>query len=108
MLISSQIDSTAKIGHPECTKHDLELVYGKVVISVFQCCNLLNTVQMFISSQIDSTAKIGHPECIKHDLEVVYGEKKVISVFCNLLKIVHIVHIITNKENIFLHRVHQT
>jgi hypothetical protein len=25
-----------------------------------------------------------------------------------LLKIVHIVHIITNKENIFLHRVHQT
>jgi hypothetical protein len=31
MLISSQINSTAKIGHPECIKHDLELVYGKKV-----------------------------------------------------------------------------
>jgi hypothetical protein len=29
MFIASQIDSTAKIGHPECIKHDLELVYGK-------------------------------------------------------------------------------
>jgi hypothetical protein len=29
MIISSQIDSTAKIGNPECINHDLELVYGK-------------------------------------------------------------------------------
>jgi hypothetical protein len=44
MFISSQIDSTAKIGQPECIKHDLELVYGNFVISVFQCCKLLKTV----------------------------------------------------------------
>jgi hypothetical protein len=37
MLISSQKDSTAKIGHPECIKRDLELVYGKVLISAFPC-----------------------------------------------------------------------
>jgi serine acetyltransferase len=72
MLISSQINSRAKIGHPECIKHDLELVFGKKVFFVFQCCNLLKTVhKRFTSSQIDSTAKIGHPECIKHDLELV-------------------------------------
>ena len=40
----SQIDSTAKIGHTECIKHDLELVYGKKTFSVFQCCNLRKTV----------------------------------------------------------------
>ena len=51
MFISSQIDSTAKIGHPECIKHDLELVCGKKVIYV--CCNLLNTVHNvnFISNR---------------------------------------------------------
>ena len=54
MFISSQIDSTAKIGHPECIKHDLELVYeNKNVFSVFQCCNFLKTVQNvnFISNK---------------------------------------------------------
>jgi hypothetical protein len=56
MFISSQIDSTAKIGHPECSKHDLELVYGKVLISAFQCCNLLKTVySVFITSRINIT-----------------------------------------------------
>jgi hypothetical protein len=101
MFISSQIDSTAKSGHPECIKHDLDLVYGKKVFSVFQSCNLLKTVHtMFISSQIDSTAKSGHPECIKHDLDLVYG-KKVFSVFqcCNLPKTVHNVHFISNRQH---------
>ena len=52
-FISSQIDSTAKIGHPECIEHDLELVYGKTFFSVFQCCNLLKTVHSvhFISNR---------------------------------------------------------
>jgi hypothetical protein len=74
MFISFQIDSTAKIEHPECIKHDLELVYGKNVFSV--CCNLLKTVHnVHFISNIYSTANIGHPECIKHDLELVYGKK---------------------------------
>ena len=66
VFISSQIDSTAKIGHPECIKHDLELVYGKVLISVFQCCNLLKTVySVFITSRINITKASFYPECIK-------------------------------------------
>jgi hypothetical protein len=109
LFISSRIKRT--FFYIECIKHDLALVYGKVVISVFQCCNLLNTVHMFISSQIDSTAKIGHPECIKHDLELVYG-KVVISVFqcCILLKTVHNVHLISNRQHSknWTSRVHQT
>ena len=72
-------------------------------------CWKLSTI--FISSQIYSTAKIGHPECIKHDLELVYG-KKVFSVFqcCNLLKTVHNVHFISNRQHSknWTSRVHQT
>jgi hypothetical protein len=48
MFSSSQIDSTAKIGHPECIKHDLEFVYGKVLISAFPCFQLAeNSLQCF-------------------------------------------------------------
>ena len=76
MLISSQIYSTAKIGHPECIKHDLELVYEKKTFFLyFDIATCGKLPKVFISSQIDSTAKIGHPECIKHDLELVYGKK---------------------------------
>ena len=109
MFISSQIDSTAKIGHPECIKHDLELVYGKKLFMYVETCWKLST--MFISSQIDSTAKIGHPECIKHDLELVFG-KKVFFLFqcCNFLKTVQNVNFISNKQHSknWTSRVHQT
>ena len=85
-----------KIEHPECIKHDLELVYGKVLISAFQCCNLLKTVySVCITSRINIAKTFFYPECFKHYLELVYG-KVLISVFqcCNLLKIVHSVPII--------------
>jgi protein-arginine kinase len=38
----SQIDSTAKIGHLECIKHDLELVYGK---KRFFCISMLQLAE---------------------------------------------------------------
>jgi hypothetical protein len=41
MLIASEIDSTAKIGYPECIKHDLELVYGKT----FFCISMLQLAE---------------------------------------------------------------
>ena len=153
MVISSQIDSTAKIGHPECIKHDLEHVYWKQGFLYFNVASCWKLSTMFISSQIDSTGKIGHPECIKHDLELVYGKrlfmyvatcwklstlfissrinrtffftsrvqriwfrafhgKVVISVFqcCNLLKTVHNVNFISNRQHSqnWASRVHQT
>jgi hypothetical protein len=157
MLISSQINSTATIGHPECIKHDFVLVYGKKFFLYFNVatCWKLSTrsissqidstakigpteciklwfrafswkkcfflyfnvatcrklSKMLISSQINSTATIGHPECIKHDFVLVYG-KKVFSVFqcCNLLKTVHNVHFISNRQHSknWTSRVHQT
>ena len=100
MVISSQIDSTAKIGHPECIKHDLELVYGKKVFSVFQCCNLLKTVHNgnFISNRQHSknwTSRV-HQTWFRACLW-----KKSFSVFqcCNLLKTVHNVHFILNRQH---------
>jgi hypothetical protein len=42
MVISSQIYSTAQIGHPECIKHDLELVYGK---KSFFCISMLQLAE---------------------------------------------------------------
>ena len=100
MFLSSQIDSTAKIGHTECIKHDLELVYGKKVFSVFQCCNLLKTVHNvhFISNIQHSknwTSRV-HQTWFRACLW-----KKVFSVFqcCNLLKTVHNVHFISNIQH---------
>ena len=102
MLISSQIYSTAKIGHPECIKHDLELVYGKnVFFSVFQCCNLLKTVQNvhFISNRQHSknwTYRV-HQTWFRACL----CKKSFFSVFqcCNLLKTVHNVNLISNRQH---------
>ena len=77
-------------------------VYGKkkcfLYFNVATCWKLST---MLISSQIDSTAKIGHRECIKHDLELLFMEKNVFSVFqwCNLLKTVHNVHFILNRQH---------
>jgi hypothetical protein len=107
-LILSRIYSTASIGHPECIKHDLELVHGKCLFLHFNVTTCWKLCTMLISSQIDSKAKIGHPECIKHDLKLVYG-KVLISVCCNLLKIVHLVHFVSNKQhsNNWTSRVHQ-
>ena len=111
MLISSQINSTAKIGHPECIKHDLELVYRKKVFSVFQCCNLPKTVQNvhFISNRQHSkkwTYRV-HQTWFRACLR-----KKFFSVFqcCNLLKTVHSGNFISNRQHSknWTSRVHQT
>jgi hypothetical protein len=41
------MDSTAKTAPPECIKHDLELVYGKVLIYTFY--------SVFITSRMNIT-----------------------------------------------------
>ena len=91
----------------------------KKVFSVFQCCNLLKTVhnvhfilnrqhikKLDIQSASNMISSLFMEKkvflyFIKHDLELVYG-KKSFSVFqcCNLLKTVHNVHLILNRQHI--------
>ena len=51
----------------------VQLNTGKVVISEFQCCNLLNIVHSvhIISNKQNNLFIFLHPECIKHDLDLV-------------------------------------
>ena len=111
MFISSQIDSTAKIGHTECIKHDLELGYGKNVFSVFQCCNLLKTVHNvnFISNRQHGK---NWTSTVHQTWFRAWLWKK--SFFCismlQLAKTVHNVHFISNRQHgkNWTSRVHQT
>ena len=112
MFISSQIESTAKIGHPECIKHDLELVYGKHFFSVFQCCNLLKTVHNVHLISNRQHSKNWTSGVHQTWFRAWLWKKKPFSVFqcCNLLKTVHNVYFILNRQHSknWTYRVHQT
>jgi RNase P subunit RPR2 len=101
----SWLNSTAKKIHPECITHDLELVFVKVLISVFQCCNFLKTVHSHYVILNKQYSKKNTSRVHQTWLELVFGNV-VISVFqCrNLLKTVHSDYVILNKQHpFFLH-----
>jgi hypothetical protein len=72
--MSSQITWTHFFLHPMCIKHYLELVFGDVVISVFQCWNLLKIVHSVHIITNKQNNYFLHPKCIKHDLDLVFGK----------------------------------
>ena len=99
VFLSSSLNSTAKMVLTDWLKHDLDLVFEKLFISLFHDCNLLKSVNNVPFIEFKQYSKMVLTEWLKHDLDLVF-EKRFISVLhdCNLQKSVNSVPIILIKQ----------